>query len=120
MKKNNLNNLKKIATIEFIKISDWTMKRVFQKKKKKKGHNKNFKFRWKQPIWFWYDKTIIDWFCKTKFWYKLEDILFLQNVSLDDQIGIGHLYVVDIEFDYTKATEKQLVYNEIYPSIIEK
>ena len=44
--------------------------------------------------------------------------LFLQNVSLDDQIG--HLYVVDIEFDHTKATEKQLVYNEIYPSIIEK
>ena len=42
----------------------------------------------------------------------------LQNVSLDDQIG--HLYVVDIEFDHTKATEKQLVYNEIYPPIIEK
>ena len=44
--------------------------------------------------------------------------LLLQNVSLDDQIG--HLYVVDIEFDHTKATEKQLVYNEIYPPIIEK
>ena len=44
--------------------------------------------------------------------------LLLQNVSLDDQIG--HLYMVDIEFDHTKATEKQLVYNEIYPPIIEK
>ena len=31
--------------------------------------------------------------------------LLLQNVSLSDQIG--HLYVVDIEFDHTKATEKQ-------------
>ena len=28
--------------------------------------------------------------------------------------------MVDIEFDHTKATEKQLVYNEIYPPIIEK
>ena len=33
----------------------------------------------------------------------------LQNVSLSDQIG--HLYVIDIEFDHTKATEKQKVYN---------
>ena len=44
--------------------------------------------------------------------------MLLQNVSLHDQIG--HLYVVDIEFDHIKATEKQIVYNEIYPSIIEK
>ena len=44
--------------------------------------------------------------------------LLLQKVSLDDQIG--HLNVVDIEFDHTKATEKQLVYNEIYPPIIKK
>ena len=44
--------------------------------------------------------------------------LLLQNVSLDDQIG--HLYMVDIEFDHNKATEKQLVCNEIYPTIIKK
>ena len=44
--------------------------------------------------------------------------MLLQNVSLHDQIG--HLYVVDIEFDHIKATEKQIVYDEIYPSIIEK
>ena len=43
--------------------------------------------------------------------------MLLQNVSLNDQIG--HLYVVDIKFDHTKATEKQIVYNEIYPPIIE-
>ena len=35
-------------------------------------------------------------------------------------IKIGHLYVVDIEFDHTKATEKQIVHNEIYSPIIEK
>ena len=28
--------------------------------------------------------------------------------------------MVNIEFDHAKATEKQLVYNEIYPPIIEK
>ena len=44
--------------------------------------------------------------------------MLLQNVSLHDQIG--HLYVVDIEFDHIKTTEKQIVYDEIYPSIIEK
>ena len=44
--------------------------------------------------------------------------LLLEKDSFDDQIG--HLYVVDIEFDHTKATENQIVYNEIYPPIIEK
>ena len=44
--------------------------------------------------------------------------LLLKKVSLDDQIG--HLYVVGIEFDHTKATENQIIYNEIYPPIIEK
>ena len=44
--------------------------------------------------------------------------LWLKKVSLDDQIG--HLNVVDIKFDHTKATENQIVYNEIYPSITEK
>ena len=44
--------------------------------------------------------------------------MLLQNVSFNDQIG--HLYVVDIEFDHTKTTEKQILYNEIYPPIIEK
>ena len=43
--------------------------------------------------------------------------LLLQNVRLDDHIG--HLYVVDIEFDHTKVTEKQLAHN-VYPPIIEK
>ena len=42
--------------------------------------------------------------------------LLLQNGSLDDQIG--HLYAVDIELDHTNATEKQLVYDEIYPPIL--
>ena len=44
--------------------------------------------------------------------------MLLQNDSLHDHIG--HLYVVDFEFDHAKATEKQIVYNEIYPPIIEK
>ena len=44
--------------------------------------------------------------------------MLLQKVSLDDQIG--HLYVVDIKFDHTKATKNEIVYNEIYLPIIEK
>ena len=44
--------------------------------------------------------------------------LLLEKDSFYDQIG--HLYVVDIEFDHAKATDNQIVYNEIYPPIIEK
>ena len=44
--------------------------------------------------------------------------ILLESVDLDDEIG--HLYVVDIEFDYKNASQKELTYNEIYPPIIEK
>ena len=44
--------------------------------------------------------------------------LLLETVSLEDRIG--HLYIVDIEFDTKNASEKTLAYNEIYPPIIEK
>ena len=33
---------------------------------------------------------------------------------------IGHLYLVDIEIDFEKITDKQKIYNEIAPPIIEK
>ena len=42
----------------------------------------------------------------------------LETVSLEDDIG--HLYIVDIEFDKESATEKTYAYNEIYPPIIVK
>ena len=44
--------------------------------------------------------------------------LLLERVSLGDPVG--HLFVVDISFVYEKATPRQRLYNEIYPSIIEK
>ena len=44
--------------------------------------------------------------------------LLLESVSLEDKIG--HLYIVDIEFDVKNAIKKILAYNEIYPPIIEK
>ena len=44
--------------------------------------------------------------------------LLLETVSLEDKIG--HLFVVDIEFDYKNATLQQIYYNDIYPPIIEK
>ena len=49
-------------------------------------------------------------------WLKFN--LLLEKVSFEDPIG--HLFIVDIEFDVKNATEKQLIYNEIFPPIIEK
>ena len=48
----------------------------------------------------------------------LEFNLLLEKVSLED--SIGHLFVVDIEFDEKNASEKQYMYNEIFPTIVEK
>ena len=42
----------------------------------------------------------------------------LESVSFQDTIG--HLYIVDIEFDFKNATEREFAYNEIYPPILEK
>ena len=44
--------------------------------------------------------------------------LLLQNVSFEDTIG--HLCIVDIEFDTKNATEREFAYNKIYLPIIEK
>ena len=55
------------------------------------------------------DDSDISW---TTFNFLLEAVHF--------QDTIGHLYVVDIEFDYENATEKMMAYNEIYAPIIEK
>ena len=51
---------------------------------------------------------------------KYFEILYppLESVSFEDKIG--HLYIVDIEFDVKNATEREYAYNEIYPPIIEK
>ena len=40
--------------------------------------------------------------------------------TVDFKDTIGHLYIVDVEFDYENSTEKMMVYNELYPPIIEK
>ena len=42
----------------------------------------------------------------------------LEKVSFEDTIG--HLYIVDIEFDAKNGTDRAFAYNEIYPPIIEK
>ena len=48
----------------------------------------------------------------------LEFSLLLEKVDLDDEVG--HLFLVDIEFDNEKATPRQIMYNEIFPPIVEK
>ena len=42
----------------------------------------------------------------------------IESVDLTDKIG--HLFVVDIFFNAKNAKEKQLLYNEIFPPVIEK
>ena len=44
--------------------------------------------------------------------------ILLEKVDLDDPVG--HLFVVDISFNYEKVMPRQRIYNEMYPSIIEK
>ena len=44
--------------------------------------------------------------------------LLIEKVSFEDLIG--HLFVVDIEFDFKNASPRQMIYNEIFPPIIEK
>ena len=43
----------------------------------------------------------------------------LEGIDLENDKK-GHLYIIDIEFDFKNATKQQLIYNEIYPPIIEK
>ena len=44
--------------------------------------------------------------------------ILLEKVDLDNPVG--HLLVADKSFDYEKTMPRQRIYNEIYPSIIEK
>ena len=44
--------------------------------------------------------------------------LLMETVSLDDPRR--HLFVVDIEFDSENATPRQIMYNEIFPLVVEK
>ena len=44
--------------------------------------------------------------------------LLMEKVPLDDPIG--HLFAVDIEFDYENATPRQIMYNEMFPPIVDK
>ena len=49
---------------------------------------------------------------------RLEFNLLFKIVNLDDKIG--HLFVVDIEVDEKRVTEREYMYFEIVPPIIEK
>ena len=57
---------------------------------------------------------------KTNYDLSFQTLNFLlQRIDLDKDVQ-GHLYIVDIKFDFENATKQQLVYNEVYPPIIEK
>ena len=44
--------------------------------------------------------------------------MLLESVSTNDPIE--HIFAVDIKFDYENTTEKQLLFNEVLPPVIEK
>ena len=49
-------------------------------------------------------------------WVKFN--ILLETFDLEHKIG--HVFVVDIEFDGKRATEREYMYNEILPSMTEK
>ena len=53
---------------------------------------------------------------KTPSWATFN--LLIEKVSLDDPIG--HLFIVDVEFDHEKTTSCQIMYNEIFPPFTDK
>ena len=53
---------------------------------------------------------------KTPDWVECN--VLLEKVTLDDKTR--HLFIVDIEFDYENVDAKQIMYNEIYPPVIDK
>ena len=53
---------------------------------------------------------------KSPSWFEFNHLL--ETVDLDDKIG--HMFVVDIRFDREKASDRVLMYNEIFPPVIEK
>ena len=44
----------------------------------------------------------------------------LPTGCIKENSDIGHLYIVDIEFDIKNAAKRELTYNKIYPPITEK
>ena len=44
--------------------------------------------------------------------------ILIESVDLKDKIG--HLFFIDIFFDAKNANENQLLYNEIFPLVVEK
>ena len=42
----------------------------------------------------------------------------IQGIS--DEDSIGHLFIVDIDFDKKNATDKTMLFNEMYTPIFEK
>ena len=55
---------------------------------------------------------------KEKYPSWVEFNLLMEKVSLDDPIC--HLFVVDAEFEHEKATDCQIMYNEIFPPFTDK
>ena len=74
---------------------DLLEKNLYERKKLIDNKNKNLKFRWKQSVWFWYDKTTTTRCIKQNLdisWMTFN--LLLQNVSLSDQKLVTFMWLI--------------------------
>ena len=93
--------------------------RMNDQKSKKRVITKNFKTQQNQTVGYGITRPLPTGCIKDNddvSWVTFNKLL--ESVSFEDTIG--HLYIVNIEFDFKKATEREFAYNEIYPPIIEK
>ena len=104
------DNLKVIYSLKLEKNDSFEKKRVITKIVKFEENNQ-YHFTMTKPMPTGYIKEY-----SSPSWLTFN--LLFEIVSLDDPID--HLLVVDIEFDQKNATNKQFLYNEILPPIIEK
>ena len=109
-KANKRDDLKHIYKIKLDNQENYSKKRVIPKILKF-DENKQYGFGMTKPMptVCIKEKEPLSW---------LDFHILLETVDLDD--SIGHLFIVDIFFDEKNATKKQLLYNEIFPLIIEK
>ena len=104
------DNLKVIYSVKLEKNDSFEKKRIITKIVKF-GENNQYGFAMTKQMPTGYIKEY-----SFPSWLTF-DLLF-EIVSLDDLID--HLLVVDMEFDQKSARNKQFLYNEILPPIIEK
>ena len=104
------NDLKLVYKVKFDDQKKHEKKRVVTKILKLDGNNQ-YGYSMTEPLPTGYIK-------ENKNFSWVDFNILIESVDLTDKIG--HLFVVDIFFDAKNANKKQLLYNEVFPPVIEK